>query len=55
MNNKKAKQIRKIFLQNDDPTSRRVYRRFKKKYNTVPAKDRKEFLDLAEKEFLKID
>lgn len=43
MNNKKAKQIRKI-IQPQDAITRRVYRRAKKQYNKTPRSLRSEYI-----------
>lgn len=43
MNNKKAKQIRKI-IQPQDAITRRVYRRAKKQYNKTPKPLRAEYI-----------
>lgn len=51
MRNKRAKEIRKIILKDEDnPTLRRVYRKFKKKYNSVPRYLREDFIKVAQRE-----
>ena len=54
MNSKIAKQLRKLSPP-DDAVSRRVYRRLKKQYNSLPKHARRDFIDIAKETFLKME
>ena len=54
MNSKIAKQLRKL-CPPDDAVSRRVYRRLKKQYNSLPKHARRDFINIARETFLKME
>tara|TARA_R100000808_G_scaffold24269_1_gene55484 strand:+ start:17399 stop:17572 length:174 start_codon:yes stop_codon:yes gene_type:complete len=49
MNQRTAKFLRKLLgVENEDPTTKKIYRRFKRDYTKLPSNDRKEFLERLE-------
>ena len=49
MNQRTAKFLRKVLgVDNGDPTTRKIYRKFKKEYTKLPAENKQEFLDRLE-------
>jgi len=54
MNSKIAKELRKL-CPPDDAISRRVYRRLKKQYNSLPKHARRDFINIAKETCLKME
>jgi hypothetical protein len=48
MNNKQAKKMRKIIGSLEDPISRRVYRRLKKQFITLPQDSKGLFIEMSQ-------
>jgi hypothetical protein len=51
MSGKKSKEIRKLFLLNEQAISKRNYRRFKNEYARVPSNARRDFIEAARELF----
>ena len=49
MNQRTAKFLRKLLgVENEDPTTKKIYRRLKKEYTRLPSGDKTEFLERLE-------